>query len=619
MAITISSIGTNKYKLCASASDVLGTHTNNSEGATSITISCDSTNTAYARYLASPQTNYQATNSIVLEILWGTPNSQKARQEVVIMVPSQKITSVKWKIGNTSLSKTTSWTSVGSSNITVEVSISTDETSTHGTLSNLALYGYYVSTLGKGYLGGGQVSETNTKMGSWNSPGKARHRATSANGGWTNQYYAKDFSFTPPSDIPLYYIMIAYKGWKLGIGHIMILEGSANTLHCESSYWDGGYNAYIRYSFYGVYEDGTSPSISADYAESERARNNNTSYQNTVWRNKARKYAMWIQYNTPVALYDVTWYRWKGSASATNSNYILRDSNNYPLQLKVANNVAMRVPQVNYSQKNGDIVIFDATSEKFSGKWYQKTGSGNWGTTQLTNAQVEAIKMNGSSLSFAAIIEPKTYTITYKDKDTKATKTFTVNHGTTLTINPYGNLGGGTATHKYPHQSGSYTGTGSYTVTVTKDLEIEDPTSSLGWRFIGWIRDGNTLTAYWEPNTVTITYISGEGTGSNKIKTADYNKKYNILTYDHQDIDFHPPASKPYFVNWKCSNGKTYTNSIPAADMKTTSLTLTAQWGSPWKKVIAIWIYSDTQIAGRVGIKQGNGYWYPYKPWVHKT
>ena len=105
-------------------------------------------------------------------------------------------------------------------------------------------------------------------------------------------------------------------------------------------------------------------------------------------------------------------------------------------------------------------------------------------------------------------------------------------------------------------------------------------------------------------------YKSGEGTGGNKTFAAEYNKKYTILAYDNSQINFTPPANKPYFSGWLCENNNTvYQASIPASVMRTSNtITLVAQWGSPWKKVKAIWIYNlDTTPK-----------WRQYKIWVNK-
>lgn len=647
MDITIKSL--DNIKLCASTSSYSGTGTNNDAGGTTITISYDSTK-AWVHYLQTPSTKKSFENSIAIAFRWGENSEKAVNQEVILMVEKQagkRIKSIIWKVNNTVFNEDSAWIQVGSnSTITAKVNYeNTTGTNNHGTITNLQLYGYYVSKVGYTYLGGGSVLTPNKKVGSWNVPGKAYHRETSNYPGhsWSGVYYYKDFNFTPPEELPNYYIMIAYKGYKQGIGHIQIVESGTNNFHQDqNSYYNGGYadwgvvNYRCRYSFYSIYSDEVVPSIGTDYNYAEIERNNQTvteRNQVVVSRQIAQPYAMWIQFDNPnLTLYNIKWYRWKGSATATEEKYqgkekyLLLDSNKQQLALKRVKDSKLTVPNVfgysHYYTYSDDTVIeiFNATSERHTGKWYQKTSS--WNTSSpKTNSQVEDISVT-SDLSFAAIIEPKTYNITYKDKDIKATKTFTVNHGTTLTINPYGNLGGGTATHKYPHQDGSYTGTGSYNVTVTKHLEVEDPTSSLGWRFIGWIRNGNTLTAYWEPNTIQLTYNANNGARPVPTVSEDvnYNTSYTIKAHDNPSLGFTPPTGKPYFVSWNTAENGSGISYTPGQKKKFTSnTTLYAQWGSPWKKVKAIWIYSDTQITGRIGIKQGNGYWYPYKPWVHKT
>lgn len=612
MGFTVTSL--DGYGLCASASDEMGTTTNDSSGtATSITVACGGYS-AKVRYLTTPSSDTRFKNSIAIEIQWG---NGAADQEVIVMVPQMTITSVVWKVGNTTFDENSDWVSVPT-NATVSIKINGNSNSnSHATISNLSLYGYYVSTLGKGYLGYNQVIESLTTMGSWKDPGKARHRYTSANGGWTAQYYFKDFAFTPAAnDAPNYYIMIAYKGWKQGIGHIAILEGGDTLLQDKNGYWDDGYGKYIRYSFYGIYDDGTSPGIKEDYAESERARKNQTT-NGITWRNQAKKYAMWVQFAEPIALYDLTWYRWRSPSPAEND--ILVDSNKQQLKLKVAKGTAMRVPNVegiNYKLVYENHEIYDPAKEHFTGNWYQKTGTGSWGTTEKTKAQVSAITMGTLPLAFAGIVVANTYRINYnkhRENSTPISDNYTLTYGDKLTINPYGNLPNGSALHKNPvtGSSESYTASNpSYQVTITSDLNITDPEASNGYVFKGWTKssDGKTLTANWEPNTVTITYDKNGGTGSMPAATPNYNSPYTIAANG-----FTAPAGK-HFVKWNTAADGSGTNYVPGQSAKfTANTTLYAIWGSPWKEVKYIWIYEPD----RTDQPDAGDHWYHYKPHVN--
>ena len=460
--------------LLASASDKLGTTTTSSD--TNITVACGSY-PGKVRYLRSPYGKKSFINSIALSIMWDKGNEQ-VEQQVMVMVKNKKILNVVWEYNNTVINENSGWTSIPSGGtITVNVDYGTS-TSSHSGISNLALYQYYVSKKGTVWNGNGTVATSNNSVGSWSNPGKARHAATSTHFTGT-QYYYKDFTFTPPSIAPNYYIIIAYKGWKDGVGHIRILEGDANSFQDQTVYWDDGWGKYIRYSFYAIYSDGTAPGISTD---ATIAANN----RKGTGRGTATATAMWIQFAAPPTLYEIHWYR-------QNKSTHLIDGNRINLSTRAVNGTKIIIPawegyDDNYLPNNKEGYSFDG--------WYTKEGTGSWSTSTYTNNEVSATGVEGKSLYFALKLKINTYTITYNDTAT-TTSNITKDYNTTLTINPYGNLESGTVTHTKPDGSGTYTGTGSYSITVTKNMTIAIPTCTSGWIFIGWTVSGNTITAKW--------------------------------------------------------------------------------------------------------------------------
>ena len=639
MAITIKNINNSDgifYKLCASTSGEEHTTTSAANGDTTITIKntrtvnnqeVDRENDAKVRYLTTLNNNTFA-NSIVIEFKW---NDTDAHQEVVLMVPDKVIDKIVWTNGTTEFNENSGWQDISSGG-TVSVSITFNESgavSSHSPATNLTLYGYYVSKLGYKWLGDGRVEDSENKVGSWNYPGKARHRATSTISPdyvWSNQKYYKDFTFTQPDEIPNYYIMIAYKGYMAGIGHILIIEPS-NIFQDQHSYYNNGPVDWqerfrLRYTLYAVYDDGTSPGIKEDQkrANNERTNDNNKS--------DAYSYAMWVKFqNQEIDTYDLTWYRWNGSAEATTDAYILLDSGKRPLQLSIAEGVKIEPPNVwgyTHQRKGSETIIFNKDTESFSGYWYRRNGNSgsNWGTTRLSNDTVKQITMGTQALSFAAIVEPKQRNITYNKHNNNSDPTevtYTLPHGTNLTINPYGNLGeigGSQAEHIRPDNGAQFVATASrssYSVTVTKDMKIKDPTAD-GYKFIGWDKsdDGKTLTAVWEPDTVKIIYEPNGGGGTSKEYNVVYNERHQIKTID--EVNFTAPAGKK-LVYWNTSrDGSDAKKYYPGKYIiMTKNITLYAIWGSPWRKVKWIWVYEPDRPDG----PNDDSGWKRHKVWVN--
>lgn len=579
---------TQGYNLYASSSSIMDTAVSDS-GTGLIKVYSNNSTWAKIRYLTNPVTKRRFLNSIAIEILW----SNGARQEVILGVSGGLIREIKWVYGTTTLGTGASYVNINNGGtVSVTASIDGNATPSHGKISYLSLYGYYVSKKGYGYNGDG-VSDPNPQVGSWDKPGKAypRESDAGANPPFSNKPYKKDFAFNPPTKNPNYYIMIAYKGYMQGIGHIDIFEGDSTEFQDTSSYGSGAsgswsaWGRYLRYSFYAVYDDGVVPGIKEDAAKVVRMVNNQL-------HSEADYNAMWVKFDTPETLYDLSWIKWPASPVV-----YLKDGSDRELKLKSAKNVKVRVPawQVNPANYNSDYEFKE---------WHKKVGGNGW-TGGLTDADVNNTKVT-DTLTFALEMKIKTYTIKYNDTATHQTTYPNVQTGVTIRIDPFGNLPSGqTARHKNPITGtvGSYTNNNGYPIIVTQDFTIDNPTAT-GYTFTGWTLSNNLFKANWIPNTVTVVYKPGEGSGTQKTKEAEYNKQYTLLRYDSNEINFTPPAGKR-FVGWTGSNGKSYSDGvrIPASDMKS-NITLTAKWGSYWRKVKTIWIYDGSV-------------WKRYLPWVN--
>lgn len=606
MGLTITC--TNGFKLFASASDALGTTTSDSSGNSTITVACGSYSPK-VRYLTTPTGNKRFPNSIAIEIKWN--NNDTLHQEVFVMVDNKKINSVTWKQGNTTITQSSGWTDLSTSS-TLFVTIGQENSTTpHSGITNLALYQYYVSKKGYTWNGDGNVVTSNASVGSWNTPGKARHRATSTAGNFTDKYFDKEFSFTPPSEKPNYYIMVAYKGWKAGIGHIMILEGKANSLIDKNAYWDGGWHEYIRYSFYAVYNDGVAPSLSSDATIADKNRTGTSQTTTAYNRDTATATAMWVKFDNPPTLYDIGWYRTFG----TNAITPLVDGNKQALLYKAVKDTKIIIPEWDYPNNYNSQHSTSPESEAsyhFKG-WYYKQGDPSpalsaWSGT-ATSPTISKMKVPATTINFRLSLEINSYNIIY-NSSVEEIKTVERGYGTSLKIDPFGNLPTGTAKHKDPITGSNHncSNNNGYTITVIQNLTIENPTTTEDYTFIGWTLDSNTLTAKWLRNNVNVTYYKGTGAGGSSpiTITAPYDKPYYVLAPDSEELNFTAPSGK-HFVHWHCSNGKDYAvGGGPGRGYMKSDITLTAIWGSPWKKVKYIWIYDDTTNS-----------WKGYKPWVN--
>lgn len=77
---------------------------------------------------------------------------------------------------------------------------------------------------------------------------------------------------------------------------------------------------------------------------------------------------------------------------------------------------------------------------------------------------------------------------------------------------------------------------------------------------------------------------------------------YKDTTYAIKSSTFTPPAGK-HFINWKDQDDRIYTPNKIYTSRYTKNLTLTAQWGSHWRKVKYVWIYNGQN-------------WEKYKAWI---
>ena len=126
-------------------------------------------------------------------------------------------------------------------------------------------------------------------------------------------------------------------------------------------------------------------------------------------------------------------------------------------------------------------------------------------------------------------------------------------------------------------------GTGTF-YAIWSPGSVTVPTATrTGYTFKGWSGVGGagtkytptsnvTLTATWEANNIPITYKSDNSTlGSGSVA---YDKSLTLADYSNKKTGY-------TFVNWSCSNGKTFTNkaSVKGSDLSTGSgVTMTANW-----------------------------------------
>lgn len=588
------------HKLYASASSLLNTEVSGN-GTSTLTLTKSDASSAKIRYLTTYVTKKRFRNSIAVEINWvGTTTN--ARQEVILGVSNKRINSVEWKYGTTIIDENNeSGISVPNGGIvTVSVSLGSDGVN-HGNISYLSLYGYYVSKQGTVYLGNKQVQTPDSKVGSWNSPGKAYPREERPDTWTGKKYYEKDFDFFPPTDPPNYYIMIAYKGWMAGIGHIDVLEGDNNNYFKDISQY-GGYSSsswnatdrLIRYTFYAVYSDAVIPSIPEDASKAEGIRTGANS------RNVADAYAMWVKFTAPPDLYWVYWYK-------SDRNTFLKDGANKDLKYKRANGTGIRTPDWTVNSFN-----WDKASQELD-YWSKRIGSGSW-TNNVGNS-VEGTKINGNSLSFALNLKTKKYTIEYTDSNTGATKEYpNIPHGTQITIKPQGNLPQTVVKHIDPSRT-LHENVSSYPYNVTSSFILNSPTTTLDWTFVGWSRSGNTFTAVWRPNNINIIYNANNETSQQAFYSVAYGGSHTWKT--PSACNFTPPIDKPIFLYWTTNRDGTgeryYPGNSKYIKNNIGSLTVWGQWGSPWKKVEWIWVYEPDKPDGT---KDDHG-WKRHKPWIN--
>ena len=606
--------------LIYSTSDVMGTK-GSGLNFDSITVECskDNAKKCTVSYLKEPGTNKKFANSLAIELKYKTEGgSQVAIQEILICAEAGKISSVIWKMNGTEFNKNSSDVEI-TGPITVDIIYENQSAGTHNMVSDLTLFGYYVSA--KGYKTSAGIEE-NTKLGSFNLPSKALHRQSSAY--WTTSgdadldevtenwsqgglgiqvpesVWPRAFTFIPPLktngtiDKPNYYIIVAYKSYKPEIGHIQILQGGANNFIDKNEYWDAGWRfGGLRYTVYAVYGDGISPALggrNGDYKKGNQG--TNASYRNTAY-----SYAQYVSFDYPEPLISISWYNWN------NGNPVLLKDGTGVQDLKysiVKSNTAVSIDIPNVDSQ---IPAGQSTSGWYVGT--QSNSSINWNSSSKKNENYFNSVIPNKNLFFAFVFSDNDYLIKYKSQ-TDPEATFTLTYNKKLKINPVGNattlISGATVSHKNPKTNNIESA--AYTITpIEANYTIANPTTTANLIFLGWTKSNpdsttTTLTAVWQINKITITYNKNGGTGS----MASDEINYKDTTYAIKSSAFTPPAGK-HFINWKDQDDRIYTPNKIYTSRYTKNLTLTAQWGSHWRKVKYVWIYNGQN-------------WEKYKAWI---
>lgn len=451
--------------------------------------------------------------------------------------------------------------------------------------------------------------------------GKARPRVYVGTWRPLHHHY---LSFTKPigNISPIYYVIIGWKGWNGQGGYdspgVMYMS-KGTTLIADARWIDGNYGRRMRYSVHAIYGTGIAPSIGAQSGKTKSERPTNTGGGGNT--NTCEEYAAWLLWSNPGTLYYLSYYDYNNGNPT-----LLQDSSYNYLDKCVIQGASCALAEEDAIR--GSFNSTDNTPKYhpinyyYVEKWYKKKDNNTWDTSSsytYTTAQLAQAKVgtgaigainltnldsyNGRGLAFAAVIKKKNFEVRFKPYGTSSSPVI-LPAGTQITLR----LNGGDS------YRGNTAQEQNYEVDTTPYI-LDDPIRA-NWRFLGWevSSDGKIYTAQWEPNDVTVIYKSGEGSGADKSFTAAYNTPYTVLNYNDSRINFTAPQGK-YFIGWSCNNGRTYNpgQSIPRTYMQVSTRTLTAQWGSPWKKVKWIWVYEPD----RTDPPDDGDHWYHYRVWVN--
>lgn len=418
-------------KIYASTSSIMGTDTptsgNGMNGTNAVRINCTHEGTVLAptRVEIIPDTNgNKNSNSFAIRVKWGNGDIY---QEIVLGCSDSSVNGANWVTSHgITLSPTTNDTNPSS--ITVS---RYNITGTKGsTVTGVTLNDYWVAN--QGYTSGA----SDTTVGSWNKPAiwywhyRNLYNKSMDDSDFDWTYYRNEIipkitrkiSWTRPANgVPLYYVVMYWKGYYTTdertankLGFVTVVDGSSTSMTDSSGWFSGNYaGAEMKIVVHAVYAGGPNPTFYDGEA------NSYSSAATGMGKSAVEDYAIWWQWGTPPSLHKITFYEQDKST-------ILVDSGGNAYNYYAPEGANIIAPE--------EIMIngVDQTEAYYINGWYQKVGSGNWGTSVLDSNSLGTV--GTSDLAFAQKITKRSYRVTYND--TSATTSSQVfDHGTTIYIN----------------------------------------------------------------------------------------------------------------------------------------------------------------------------------------
>ena len=522
MTITITD-STSSCTFLASTSSVQGSSASYDDANHKATLNWNDTATSTVSLAKDPETGEYITDSLMLNVIWGG----RYRQAVVVV--HKDAYACRWKVGSTTLSASTpSVTINGNVSVTATPLKNSAEVPTVSA-TEVAISNYWISG----------VSPDGTKSGSWNYPATIKRGDSSIP---TDYPYLISWKKPASSNRIMGYLVIEWKGWSsatpiyLSAGAMQFVAPETTAFTLDSQWWSGAEGTWLKHTVFTVYDKGIYPAISTV--------NDATNGDNVTERNKdtIKPYSIYAKFGTPPTLYTVSFYD---------------DSGNY---IKVENK------DYTYTTVSGAKVVAPTgsswipTGYKLDG-WYRKDGSGSWGTTLLSTAEVNNISVNSSDISFKAKFSLNVFTVTWKNWNGNVLETDTnVAYGSTPSYD------GSTPTRA---TSGGY----SYAFSSWSPTPVA-------------VTANATYTAQFTATAIKYT-VSYNSNGGSSVSSQDYYVTTNL------SLRAAPTRDGYTFNGWKVTSasgtwtsGDTYTSAQNVGTGKYGNVTLTAQWTANTYKLI---------------------------------